>query len=159
MKRFLEIRDSLMQKLDHAVSGENVLLTGEEALAAQSMIRKYEFCKEALHNAQDAWEDTDKRPDQRNRDAINALGFSKGKAAKEERKDFLYQYYSLVKVQGFSKKNAMELLVKEYDLPSYGAGVKMLQRGIQEARGWLKEKGYKDSFLNRLEPPNWPEQT
>jgi hypothetical protein len=150
MRRFAEIKDSLLQKLDGASPGEDVTLSGEEAQVARGLIRKYESYRDALDKAYTAY-NAQGRQDERLREVAWILGFS-GKKKADEENYLLGEYLALIENEGLSKESAVSTLVQQYDLTSYEAALKRLQRIAQEYKENLQERGYDDSFLRGIFP-------
>ena len=150
---FHDIRQRIIQA---ALNKEPLILGKEDVQAVATIITEHAIFRERLKAAHDVFLEPG-RHDKRASDAIKKLGFSVGHRTSKINHEFVYWEYLDLILGGFDwdafktipaipKKDAVEKIQEKYDLNSYDASYKMLQRII-------KEKGQSGQ---RLLPANWP---
>ncbi len=163
-------RAALMQKIDLSLhqlrqkdEGGNVILTGSKAdelsevLSLCALLVSNANLIQAYHAL--ATKDEEARRVYREgypRAAARIMGWSSGK--KESADNFilkLYQYLDLLE-QGLSKKEALLLIVEEYQLHSYDAAYKRLKEARKAEVNKLQKAGLSTEHLEGILPPDWP---
>jgi len=141
--------------LDAASSKEPLILDKEDVQTLARIVAEHALFEDRLKAARDVFF-TDGRHDKRASDAVKELGFSEGRRKSRINHEAVFWEYLDLTLGGIdwsnfqlipavSKTEAVKIIQKKYDLQSYDAAYKFIQRII-------KQKGQSGQGLL---PANW----
>lgn len=156
MRKFFDIKESLKNKLRFCApaESEDVILTGEEAAVAWTLIQKYELYKNLLSEAYEAfYENCDLRQDTRLRKVANILNLSDNIEKGKKNESMLFECMNLVFNEGYTKEVALEKIAEDYNF-TVGAARKRIGREISKLKESHPGKAHIFKAYSPL-PPNY----